>query len=49
MKDQKKFFSKKNFDINDIKSGRDYVASYVHFIHYVEKLYGGRTEEHHDL
>jgi hypothetical protein len=31
--------SKKNFNINDVNAGRDYVASYVHFIHYVEELF----------
>jgi len=34
--------SKKNYDVNDIKAGREYVESYVHFIHYIEKLYGGK-------
>lgn len=31
--------SKKNFDLNDISSGRKYVESYVHFIHAVEEVY----------
>ena len=34
--------SKKNYDVNDVKAGREYVESYVHFIHYVEELYGGK-------
>jgi hypothetical protein len=32
--------SKKNYDVNDVKAGREYVEAYVHFIHYVETLYG---------
>ena len=39
--------SKKNYDVNDVNAGRDYVASYIHFIHYVEELYGGKVEEAH--
>jgi hypothetical protein len=34
--------SKKNYDVNDIKAGREYVESYVQFIHYVEELYSGK-------
>ena len=33
--------SKKDYDVNDVKAGREYVEAYVHFIHYVETLYGG--------
>lgn len=33
--------SKKNYDINDLKAGREYVAVYIHFIHYVESLING--------
>jgi hypothetical protein len=36
--------SKKNFDMNDVEAGREYVESYVHFIHYVEGLLTGETE-----
>lgn len=36
--------SKKNYDVNDVKSGREYVASYVHFIHYVEGVFKGDDE-----
>lgn len=32
--------AKKNYDVNDVKAGRQYVASYVHFIHYVAELSG---------
>jgi len=34
--------SKKNYDVNDLKSGREYVAAYVNFIHYVEILFNGK-------
>ena len=33
--------SKKNYETNDLKAGREYVEAYVHFIHYVEGLYNG--------
>jgi hypothetical protein len=33
--------SKRNYDINDLQAGREYVESYVHFIHYVEGLFSG--------
>lgn len=33
--------SKKNYDVNDVKAGREYVKSYVHFIHYIEGLFKG--------
>ena len=36
--------SKKNYDLNDVKAGREYVAAYVHFIHYVEELVSGESE-----
>jgi hypothetical protein len=32
---------KKNYDVNDVKAGREYVEAYVHFIHYVEELFNG--------
>ena len=31
--------AKKNFNKDDVEGGREYVRSYVDFIHYVEKLY----------
>ena len=31
--------AKKDFDKDDVEAGRDYVKSYVEFIHYVERLY----------
>jgi hypothetical protein len=36
--------AKRNYHIYDIKSGKEYVKSYVHFIHYIEKLFGGGNE-----
>ncbi len=33
--------SKKSFNENDVNAGRSYVASYVHFIHFIEKLFTG--------
>ena len=44
--------STKNYDIDDLKAGREYVAAYVHFIHYVEALFQGEDirvedQEHH--
>ena len=35
--------SKRNYDVNDLQAGRDYVESYVHFIHYVEALFNGEA------
>ena len=35
--------SKKNFDPTDIEAGRSYVASYVEYIHYVERIYDVAT------
>jgi len=31
--------SKKNYDVNNVKSGREFVAAYVHFIHLVEGIF----------
>jgi hypothetical protein len=42
--------SKKNYDVNNLKAGREYVEAYVYFIHYIEGLYNGeenKVEEHH--
>lgn len=39
--------SKKNYDPDDVQAGREYVTSYVHFIHYVEEISGGEPENHH--
>ena len=35
----KKVMAKKNFKKNDVNAGRNYIESYVVFIHYVERLY----------
>jgi hypothetical protein len=44
--------SKRNYDLNDVNAGREYVEAYVHFIHYIESLYSGNTEgiehQHHN-
>lgn len=42
--------TKKDFKIDDVEAGREYVAAYVHFIHYIEALYNNTTpaeNEHH--
>ena len=42
--------SKKNYNVNDLTAGREYVEAYVHFIHYIEGLFNGeenKVEEHH--
>jgi len=31
--------SKKDYDVNNLKAGREYVEAYVHFIHYVEAIF----------
>jgi len=38
--------SKRNFDIDDVNAGREYVAAYVHFIHFVKELFEGGINEH---
>ena len=35
--------SKRNYEVNDLHAAREYVKSYVHFIHYVEGLFGGEN------
>ncbi len=40
--------SKKNFNLNDVSAGREYVESYVHFIHAVEEIYAsGKSCDKH--
>lgn len=41
----KNFQSTKNYDVNNIEAGRKYVESYVGFIHYIEKLFGGENSK----
>ena len=36
---------KRNYDADDIIAGREYVAAYVHFIHYIEELYSGNIKD----
>lgn len=36
--------SKRNYNIDDVDAGREYVRAYVHFIHYVEGLFGDETD-----
>ena len=33
--------SKRDYNVNDLKAGREYVQAYVHFIHYVESSFNG--------
>jgi hypothetical protein len=40
----KRVNSLKNFDVNNVKAGREYIEAYVQFFHYAE----GETEDHHD-
>jgi hypothetical protein len=43
-----KMRSKQNYDPKDVEAGREYVAAYVDFIHYMEEVYAlGENEEHH--
>lgn len=39
--------AKKNYNINDVESGRAYVASYVIFVHYVEGIYEATKKSVH--
>lgn len=41
---------RKNFEINDVEAGREYVEAYVPYIHYVERLWqaaAGAAHGHH--
>lgn len=40
----KRVESLKNFDVNNVKAGREYIEAYVQFFHYAE----GETEDHQD-
>lgn len=40
--------AKKNFNVNDVKAGRDFVNAYVKFMHTAEELYGGGNTNSHD-
>lgn len=37
--------TKKNYRINDLNAGREYVELYVRFIHYIEGLYSGEVNK----
>jgi hypothetical protein len=39
--------AKQKYDPNDVAAGREYVASYVEFIHYAERLYDAATNDAH--
>lgn len=43
--------SRKNYDKNDVGTGREFVESYVTFMHYVEGIYAvaNANTEHHDI
>lgn len=34
--------TKSNYDVNDLRAGREYVEAYVHFMHFVEEIYSDR-------
>ena len=38
--------SLKNFDVNDVKAGRDYIEAYVQFFHFAEGEEEGHNHEH---
>lgn len=37
--------TKTNYKVDDVKAGREYVEAYVHFIHFIEELYGGNVNQ----
>lgn len=39
-----KVMSLKNFDVNNISAGREYVEAYVQFFHYAEEEKGNHNE-----
>jgi hypothetical protein len=41
----KQVIALKNFDVNDVEKGREYVKAYVTFIHHVEEMYGDKEGE----
>jgi len=41
----KELLSRKNYKLNDLAAGREYVESYVHFIHYIEELYNNENNQ----
>lgn len=41
----KKAMAKKNFDVNDVKAGREYIEAYVQFFHFAEGEEKGRDHQ----
>ena len=39
--------AKKNYDVNNVKAGREYVEAYVEYVHYIERLYEDATGPAH--
>lgn len=39
---------KKNYDVNDVAAGREYVKAYVEYIHFVERLHEATTAQRLD-
>jgi hypothetical protein len=39
-------YHRRKFDVNDVAAGRDYVAAYVPYVHYVEGLWDTATGAH---
>lgn len=47
----KDVISKRNYDVNNVEAGREYVKSYVVFLHYIEAIYnaaGNAGTAHHE-
>lgn len=42
----RKAVSLKNFDVNNVKAGREYIEAYVHFFHFAEGEEGHKHGEH---
>ncbi len=42
----KKVISLKNFDVNNVKAGREYIEAYVKFFHFAEGEEDGNSHEH---
>lgn len=43
-------YQKKDYGISNLQAGREYVAAYVHFVHYIETLFqgdGDNLQHHH--
>jgi hypothetical protein len=42
-----KIVSKSKFSVDDVVAGREYVAEYVRFVHYIEQVYGTASVSEH--